>query len=169
MTRKRLRSRAAPKPHGIPKEHMPLQGLDRAIAQLGERLNGIQEVGGSIPPGSTIPQIPQIPTDPSSEGHGWSYGYVALGCARIFLGRPHHVHESESHACRGSSTGARRDRRIGGNPRDLQVREIHIILLPDGRADRRGHEGRIRRRHHRNGRGESGFCSERHGDTGTRR
>ena len=24
-----------------------------AIAQLGERLNGIQEVGGSIPPGST--------------------------------------------------------------------------------------------------------------------
>ena len=24
------------------------------IAQLGERLNGIQEVGGSIPPGSTI-------------------------------------------------------------------------------------------------------------------
>jgi hypothetical protein len=34
---------------------MPLQGLDGAIAQLGERLNGIQEVGGSIPPGSTIP------------------------------------------------------------------------------------------------------------------
>jgi hypothetical protein len=28
----------------------PLQG---AIAQLGERLNGIQEVGGSTPPGST--------------------------------------------------------------------------------------------------------------------
>jgi hypothetical protein len=27
-----------------------------AIAQLGERLNGIQEVGGSIPPGSTIKQ-----------------------------------------------------------------------------------------------------------------
>ena len=26
-----------------------------AIAQLGERLNGIQEVGGSIPPGSTTP------------------------------------------------------------------------------------------------------------------
>lgn len=25
-----------------------------AIAQLGERLNGIQEVGGSIPPSSTI-------------------------------------------------------------------------------------------------------------------
>ncbi len=27
---------------------------DGAIAQLGERLNGIQEVGGSTPPGSTI-------------------------------------------------------------------------------------------------------------------
>ncbi len=29
----------------------PLRG---AIAQLGERLHGMQEVGGSIPPGSTI-------------------------------------------------------------------------------------------------------------------
>ena len=28
---------------------------DGAIAQLGERLNGIREVGGSIPPGSTKP------------------------------------------------------------------------------------------------------------------
>ncbi len=27
--------------------------LGGAIAQMGERLNGIQEVGGSIPPGST--------------------------------------------------------------------------------------------------------------------
>ena len=27
-----------------------------AIAQLGERLHGMQEVGGSIPPGSTIPR-----------------------------------------------------------------------------------------------------------------
>jgi hypothetical protein len=27
--------------------------MDGVIAQLGERLNGIQEVGGSIPPGST--------------------------------------------------------------------------------------------------------------------
>ena len=26
-----------------------------AIAQLGERVNGIHEVGGSIPPGSTTP------------------------------------------------------------------------------------------------------------------
>ena len=30
---------------------------DGAIAQLGERLNGIQEVGGSTPPGSTKSQI----------------------------------------------------------------------------------------------------------------
>ncbi len=28
-----------------------------AIAQLGERLHGMQEVGGSIPPGSTTPDI----------------------------------------------------------------------------------------------------------------
>ena len=28
---------------------------DGAIAQLGERLHGMQEVGGSIPPGSTNP------------------------------------------------------------------------------------------------------------------
>jgi hypothetical protein len=33
---------------------MVLQFLDGAIAQLGERLRGTQEVGGSIPPGSTI-------------------------------------------------------------------------------------------------------------------
>ena len=30
-----------------------------AIAQLGERYNGIVEVGGSIPPGSTIPEPPR--------------------------------------------------------------------------------------------------------------
>ena len=29
-----------------------------AIAQLGERYNGIVEVGGSTPPGSTTPQAP---------------------------------------------------------------------------------------------------------------
>ena len=37
-------SRASPKPRGSSKG---------AIAQLGERLHGMQEVGGSIPPGST--------------------------------------------------------------------------------------------------------------------
>src|SRR5216684_3773585 len=35
-----------------------------AIAQLGERLNGIQEVGGSTPPGSTSLR-------PPSGGYGW--------------------------------------------------------------------------------------------------
>ena len=34
-----------------------------AIAQLGERVNGIHEVGGSIPPGSTIKSIAYL---------GWS-------------------------------------------------------------------------------------------------
>jgi hypothetical protein len=34
---------------GFPTPHAE----DGAIAQLGERLNGIQEVGGSTPPGST--------------------------------------------------------------------------------------------------------------------
>jgi hypothetical protein len=29
-------------------------GTAGVIAQLGERFNGIEEVGGSIPPGSTI-------------------------------------------------------------------------------------------------------------------
>ena len=36
---------------GCPASVLCLRG--GAIAQLGERLNGIQEVGGSIPPGST--------------------------------------------------------------------------------------------------------------------
>ncbi|CAK0763779.1 hypothetical protein CCP3SC5AM1_350001 [Gammaproteobacteria bacterium] len=31
-----------------------LKQIVGAIAQLGERLHGMQEVGGSIPPGSTI-------------------------------------------------------------------------------------------------------------------
>ena len=34
-----------------------------AIAQLGERLHGMQEVGGSIPPGSTIYQTGRIASD----------------------------------------------------------------------------------------------------------
>jgi hypothetical protein len=41
-----------PRPCGV----TALQGYDEkigAIAQLGERLHGMQEVGGSIPPGST--------------------------------------------------------------------------------------------------------------------
>src|ERR1700757_2563122 len=38
-----------------------------AIAQLGERLNGIQEVGGSTPPGSTISPIALSKNDSASE------------------------------------------------------------------------------------------------------
>ena len=34
--------------------------MDGAVAQLGERLNGIQEVRGSIPLGSTIPPRNQL-------------------------------------------------------------------------------------------------------------
>ena len=36
-----------------------------AIAQLGERYNGIVEVGGSIPPGSTIPEPTPTDAEPS--------------------------------------------------------------------------------------------------------
>ena len=37
-----------------------------AIAQLGERLNGIQEVGGSIPPGSTTYNSEKIQKRPKA-------------------------------------------------------------------------------------------------------
>ena len=44
--------RKSPKACGsMVRETMP--NCDGAIAQLGERLHGMQEVGGSIPPGST--------------------------------------------------------------------------------------------------------------------
>ena len=45
-----------------------------AIAQLGERLNGIQEVGGSIPPGSTS-AIKGL-----SEMSGWPFFFVSAQC-----------------------------------------------------------------------------------------
>src|SRR3569623_1043154 len=35
--------------------------IQGAIAQLGERLHGMQEVGGSIPPGSTNRPLPEVP------------------------------------------------------------------------------------------------------------
>ena len=37
----------------LPRAPVEARGLFGAIAQLGERLHGMQEVGGSIPPGST--------------------------------------------------------------------------------------------------------------------
>ena len=38
-----------------------------AVAQLGERCNGIAEVRGSIPLGSTIPDAMTLPTDRSDD------------------------------------------------------------------------------------------------------
>jgi hypothetical protein len=53
-------------------------GLCGAIAQLGERLNGIQEVGGSIPPGSTI--LLQVVGNPKS------FDCSALACLSVDVG-----------------------------------------------------------------------------------
>src|SRR5690606_5099498 len=65
-----------------------------AIAQLGERLHGMQEVGGSIPPGSTIipepaaPAPTRVPTaSPSSRGLGHHPFTVDTG-VRIPVGTP---------------------------------------------------------------------------------
>ena len=65
-----------------------------AIAQLGERLHGMQEVGGSIPPGSTTfsatgPREPQnrFTASPSSRGLGHYPFTVATG-VRIPVGTP---------------------------------------------------------------------------------
>jgi hypothetical protein len=43
-----------------------------AIAQLGERLHGMQEVGGSIPPGSTI--LPTHGAEDETERAGVAQG-----------------------------------------------------------------------------------------------
>jgi hypothetical protein len=61
----------------------PLRG---AIAQLGERLHGMQEVGGSIPPGSTI-LATEFSASPSSRGLGHCPFTAATG-VRIPLGTP---------------------------------------------------------------------------------
>ncbi len=67
-----------------------------AIAQLGERLHGMQEVGGSIPPGSTTSIIRPIEAtwekfgfraSPSSRGLGHHPFTVATG-VRIPVGTP---------------------------------------------------------------------------------
>ena len=54
-----------------------------AIAQLGERLHGMQEVGGSIPPSSTIFRS----ASPSSRGLGHR-PFTAVTGVRIPLGTP---------------------------------------------------------------------------------
>jgi hypothetical protein len=56
-----------------------------AIAQLGERLHGMQEVGGSIPPSSTI--LLGSSASPSSRGLGHC-PFTAVTGVRIPLGTP---------------------------------------------------------------------------------
>jgi hypothetical protein len=57
-----------------------------AIAQLGERLHGMQEVGGSIPPSSTTLPHCDFPS-PSSRGLGHR-PFTAVTGVRIPLGTP---------------------------------------------------------------------------------
>jgi hypothetical protein len=57
-----------------------------AIAQLGERLHGMQEVGGSIPPGSTIPTPPIAP--PISPWAERSAARAAIAPSRRFPSAP---------------------------------------------------------------------------------
>ena len=51
-SRRKRRPDASRAPHAFPKTRQRILRIG-AIAQLGERLHGMQEVGGSIPPGST--------------------------------------------------------------------------------------------------------------------
>src|SRR6476620_256506 len=72
-----------PKP--LPKlAHFPARG---AIAQLGERLHGMQEVAGSIPAGSTNKIAGKPLLSPSSRGLGHYPFTVATG-VRIPVGTP---------------------------------------------------------------------------------
>ena len=54
-----------------------------AIAQLGERLNGIQEVGGSIPPGSTKTISDQRCLSSRRFNTAFSFGCIVLRDCRI--------------------------------------------------------------------------------------
>src|SRR6202022_2532085 len=63
-------SRASPKPRGSSKG---------AIAQLGERLHGMQEVGGSIPPGSTTLRLRLRVAQPRSSRRRSVPGVAPLG------------------------------------------------------------------------------------------
>lgn len=45
--------------------------LEGVIAQLGERYNGIVEVGGSIPPGSTKDTEKKVPKQTKRRGNLW--------------------------------------------------------------------------------------------------
>src|SRR5690606_38252278 len=56
-----------------------------AIAQLGERLHGMQEVAGSIPASSTKPR--RLTASPSSRGLG-HYPFTVVTGVRIPVGTP---------------------------------------------------------------------------------
>ena len=81
----------------LPSQGRPVARLESyigAIAQLGERLHGMQEVSGSIPLGSTIyqtlglsGQMQVLKTSPSSRGLGHYPFTVATG-VRIPVGTP---------------------------------------------------------------------------------
>ena len=66
-----------------------------AVAQLGERLNGIQEVEGSIPFGSTIFVLPATQSTAKDPENGTSLGppaharAVSLGTAQPAIRVPH--------------------------------------------------------------------------------
>ena len=64
----------------------PSRPSSGAIAQLGERLHGMQEVGGSIPPGSTTIAL-AVRLSPSSRGPGHR-PFTAVTGVRIPLGTP---------------------------------------------------------------------------------
>ena len=67
----------------------PPPDVDGAVAQLGERLNGIQEVGGSIPLGSTKPRRSSRSSKImalAAASHGWAAGMMTLGDAPLRLG-----------------------------------------------------------------------------------
>src|SRR5215471_2614949 len=94
-----------------------------AIAQLGERLHGMQEVGGSIPPGSTslrslrelrLGKPGEIPRSEVSEGcrgvaRRAKPGSIGItGIRELRLGKPAEIPRSEvSEGCRGVARRAK--------------------------------------------------------------
>ena len=67
---------------------------DGALAQLGERLHGMQEVSGSIPLGSTIilypknSELPRLPAPQATRGLLCHFGLVSLRPPEIARAAP---------------------------------------------------------------------------------
>ena len=109
-----------------------------AIAQLGERLHGMQEVGGSIPPGSTTfsatgPREPQdrFTASPSSRGLGHYPFTVATG-VRIPVGTPLSKHEGPGNRALAVSAPRQRSGRRDGDPDSAtNLRSVRVFLHPD--------------------------------------